>query len=296
MLNILDGYDLTRMGFHSAAEVHVMTEAMRLAFRDRNSALGDPDFVQNPVARLISKDYAAKLRTDIPDKLASTQAVAPQPDEGRQTTHYSIADAAGNAVAVTTTLNGWFGARRVAGRTGILMNNEMDDFTIRTGAANMFGLVQGEANAVAPGKTPLSSMSPTIVTRDGKLVLVLGSPGGSRIVTTLLEIIVNLVDHGMGLAEAIDAPRFHAQGLPASIAVEPFALSADTRDALTATGHDIKQTAPWGMAAGILVDGPSLFEAPSGTHVLDIPSHYAPHHKLYGAKDDRSQTGAAGGY
>ena len=296
ILNILAGYDLHAMGFHSAAEVHVMSDAMALAYRDRNSLLGDPDFVTNPVAHLVDEAYAARLRAAIPATAAMTPAaIAATAQEGNQTTHYSVADAAGNAVSVTTTLNSWFGARRVAGETGLLVNNEMDDFTAKLGSPNMFGLVQGLHNAIAPGKTPLSSMSPTILTRDGHLVMVIGSPGGSRIITTVVETIVNLVDHGMTLSEAIDAPRFHQQGIPAAIMVEPFALSDDTKQALLRSGYTFADNPSWGMAEGILVDRPALSEPVSETHALAMPSSVQHLYHLYGARDDRG-SGAASGY
>ncbi|WP_131119027.1 gamma-glutamyltransferase [Lichenihabitans psoromatis] len=297
ILNIVEGFDLRGMGFHSAAEVHVLTEAMRIAYRDRNSALGDPDFVTNPVAHLIDKSYAAKVRAGLPLEHASTMAdLAAHAAEGRQTTHYSIADAAGNAVSVTTTLNAWFGARRVAGTTGILVNNEMDDFTAKIGSANMFGLVQGENNVIAPGKTPLSSMTPTIITRGDKLVAVIGSPGGSRIITTVVEVIINMVDHGMTIAEAIDAPRIHVQDAPATIAIEPFALSPDTRHLLERSGHVFEDSAVWSMAQGILTGAPALSPPPVDTHALSIPDNFAQRYQLYGARDERGPTGAARGF
>ncbi len=295
MLNILEGFDLSALGFHSAAEVRAVAEAARDAYRDRNVELGDPDFTRNPLARLLDKGYAARLRAAIPPEgpgqVPPLQATA---TEGQQTTHYSVADAAGNAVSVTTTLNSWFGLRRVAGDTGILLNNEMDDFTARPGTANQFGLVQGGTNSVAPGKTPLSSMSPTVVSRDGHLVLVIGSPGGSRIITTVAQVIVDLVDHGMTLSDAVDAPRFHFQGLPDVIEAEPFALSPDTRQALTRQGYTLRDAAPWSMAEAILAGGPALSTAPVAGHALEIPDT-GPLHALYGAADDRGRTGAAVG-
>ena len=243
ILGILGGYDLGKMGWHSAAEVHVMAEAMRHAYYDRNNRLGDPDFVQNPVAELLDPAYQASIRAKIsPDRAtpSSTLVAAAAPKEGTNTTHYSVVDAAGNAVAVTYTLNDWFGVRKVAPGTGILMNNEMDDFTSKPGVPNTYGLVQGAANAVAPGKTPLSSMAPTIVTKDGprgqEVAMVIGSPGGSRIITIVLNAIINAVDHGMTVQEAVDAPRIHHQWLPDTIYAERFALSPDTRALLEAMG------------------------------------------------------------
>jgi gamma-glutamyltranspeptidase/glutathione hydrolase len=297
MLNILEGYDLGRMGFHSAEAVHVMAEAMRHAYHDRNARLGDPAFVSNPVTELTDKAFAAAIRKTIPAEAAGRNAdLDAEPAEQPQTTHFSIADAAGNAASVTTTLNGWFGARRVAGDTGVLMNNEMDDFTVKPGTANSYGLVQGTANAVQPGKTPLSSMSPTVVTRDGRLVLVIGSPGGSRIITTVLETVLNLVDHGMTLSEAIDAPRIHMQGLPDVIATEPYALSAETAARLRQEGYKLATAQPWSLAAGILMGGPRLGPPEGEAHALALPDRVATRHALYGAVDARSPTGAALGY
>lgn len=209
ILNIVEGYPLKELGFHSAQAVHYQIEAMRHAYVDRNSYLGDPDFVKNPLDRLLDKGYAEKIRASIdPAKAAVSKDLKPgvAPHEGNNTTHYSIVDKFGNAVSVTYTLNDWFGAKVTAAKTGVLLNDEMDDFTVKTGVPNMFGLVQGEANAIAPGKRPLSSMSPTIVTRDGKPVMVLGTPGGSRIITAVALTILNVVDYGMNVQEAVDAP------------------------------------------------------------------------------------------
>ncbi|MGA7748749.1 MAG: gamma-glutamyltransferase, partial [Gallionella sp.] len=195
MLNILEGYPLQALGYRSAQVVQFQIEAMRHAYVDRNSYLGDPDFVNNPVEQLLDKNYAAKIRAMIaPDRAGISLVIKPgvfphpvsTPHEGSNTTHYSIIDQWGNAVSVTYTLNDWFGAKVTAAHTGVLLNDEMDDFTIKAGVPNQFGLVQGEANAVAPGKRPLSSMSPTIITKDGKPVMVLGTPGGSRIITAVL--------------------------------------------------------------------------------------------------------------
>ena len=233
ILNILEGYDLNGMGFHSAAEVHVLVEAMRHAYLDRNT-LGDPDFTSNPVAHLLDKDYAAAIRGQIDPVRATPSASLQQgtaPHEGDHTTHFSVMDRQGNAVGVTYSLNSWFGMRGVAAGTGILMNDTMDDFTAKPGTPNMFGLVQGAANAIAPGKTPLSSMSPTMVLKDGKPVMVTGSDGGSRIITVVLEAILNVIDHGMTIQEAIDAPRIHHQWIPDTVYLERFALSPDTAGA-----------------------------------------------------------------
>ena len=297
-LNILSGYDLKAMGFHSAAEVQVMTEALRRVFVDRNNKLGDPDFVQNPVAQLLDPAYAATLRAGISLERAtpSSSLGPPQPaPEGRNTTQYDVLDARGNAVSVTYTLNDWFGAHRVAGRTGILVNNEMDDFTSLVGAPNMYGLIQGANNAIAPGKTPLSSMSPTILTRDGKVALIIGSPGGSRIITITLQAILNMVDHGMNVQEAVNAPRIHHQWLPDVIYVEPYALSADTRRLLEQRGYTLKDDELWGIAEGIVTGAPTL-QPPSSDaqgHALSLGLPIPPGATMFGGHDARGGAGSA---
>ena len=296
-LNILQGYDLGALGFRSAAEVHVLVEALRRVFYDRNNKLGDPDFVANPVAQLLDPAYAARLRAGIDlDRATPSSALGPpaQPSEGRNTTHYSVLDAQGNAVSVTYTLNDWFGAHRVAGRTGIVMNNEMDDFTAKIGEPNMFGLVQGANNAVAPGKTPLSSMSPTILTKDGKVALIIGSPGGSRIITITLQAILNMIDHGMDVQAAIDAPRIHAQWLPDVISVEPFGLSPDTRRLLEARGHRLSDEGPWGIAEGIVTGAPTL-QAPGQRRerVLSLGGRPLAGATMFGGHDARQTGGSA---
>ncbi len=299
ILGILGGYDLRAMGYRSAAEVHVLVEAMRHAYYDRNNRLGDPDFVNNPVVQLLDPAYHAAIRARIsPDRATpSSSLMAADPaKEGTNTTHYSVVDGPGNAVAVTYTLNDWFGVRKVVAGTGILMNNEMDDFTAKPGVPNNFGLVQGAANAVAPGKTPLSSMSPTIVTRDGKVVMVIGSPGGARIITIVLGAIINAVDHGMTVQEAVNAPRIHHQWLPDTIYAERFALSPDTRALLEAKGHKITDSRPWGVAEGVIVGGPSLApmaeRSGAGSLTLGTMPGGGP---LFGAHDARGGAGAAMG-
>ena len=298
ILEILQGYDLTRMGFHSAEEVHFLAEAMRRAFVDRNTELGDPDFVNNPVAELISEAHAAKWRAGIDPVRAtpSSDLHAPaQTHEGSNTTQYSVVDEKGNAVSVTYTLNAWFGAHRVAGHTGIVMNDEMDDFTSKPGVPNMFGLVQGVANAIAPGKTPLSSMTPSILTKDGKLVMVIGSPGGSRISTITAEAILNVIDHGMTIQEAIDAPRIHEQWMPDMVFLERQALSPDTRAILEARGYQFKDIGYWGLAEGILVGGPAL-PGKAGEGEGDfLPLNARPElgEKYFGAHDVRGGAGKA---
>lgn len=297
ILNIVEGYDLRGMGFHSAAEVHVLVEAMRHAFLDRNSQLGDPAFVQNPIAQLLDKGYASDIRSHIdPERATPSAELRPgtPPHEGKNTTQFSVMDAVGNAVSVTYTLNEWFGIHRVAPGTGILLNNEMDDFTSKPGVPNMFGLVQGEANAVAPGKTPLSSMSPTIVSKDGKTVMVIGSPGGPRIITITLEAILNVIDHGMTVQEAVDAPRIHHQWLPDTVYVERFALSPDTRALLEGRGYKFTESAPFGVAEGILAGGPRLTPTGFGSaQSLNVGLPELPGATLFGAHDPRGPAGAA---
>ncbi|WP_018899712.1 gamma-glutamyltransferase [Rhizobium sp. 2MFCol3.1] len=290
ILNILEGYPLSFLGYGSAETVHLMTEAMRYAYVDRNAALGDPDFVDNPVTTLLDKSYAKAIRAKIDINKSGTSAdLKPLgAKESTETTHYSIIDDEGNAVAVTYTLNGNFGAGVVAPGTGILLNNEMDDFTSKPGVPNLYGLVQGEANAIAPKKTPLSSMSPTIVIKDGKPFMVIGSPGGSRIITITLEAILNVVDFGMDISQAVNAPRIHHQWQPDKIYFEPYALSPDTIRALIAMGHtmdDGSGTPVWGQAAGILVGGKSLKDIEKGGGA-----------RYNGAMDSRSTEGSAGGY
>ncbi len=287
ILNILEGYPLKELGFRSAQSVHYQIEAMRHAYVDRNSYLGDPDFVKNPLDRLLSKDYAAKIRAVIdPAKAGVSKDIKPgvAPHEGSNTTHYSIVDKWGNAVSVTYTLNDWFGAKVTAAKTGVILNNEMDDFTAKIGVPNLYGLVQGEANAIQPGKRPLSSMSPTIVTKDGKPVMVLGTPGGSRIITAVLHTIINLIDYGMTVQEAVDAPRFHQQWLPDLTNVENFALSPDTRKILEGWGQKLGNSQSANHLAAILVGAPSLGGKPVGKY------------RYYGANDPRRNTGLALGY
>jgi gamma-glutamyltranspeptidase/glutathione hydrolase len=290
ILNILEGYPIGYLGYGSAETTRLMVEAMRHAYVDRNTALGDPDFVDNPVAKLTSDAYAEEIRSQIDPYRAGVSAdLTPAGfGESTETTHYSIIDKDGNAVAVTYTLNGSFGTGKVAEGTGILLNNEMDDFTMKPGVPNLYGLVQGEANAIEPGKSPLSSMSPTIVSRDGKPFMVIGSPGGSRIITITLEAIMNVIDHGMDLQEAIDAPRVHHQWLPDKVYIEPRALSPDTLRLLAGEGYDVgidPDWTIWGEAAGILVGGGDLAEIEAGTGP-----------RYTGAIDSRATAGSAKGY
>jgi gamma-glutamyltranspeptidase/glutathione hydrolase len=287
IMNILDGYPMQSLGFHSAQGLHYQIEAMRHAYVDRNSYLGDPDFVKNPLTHLLDKDYAAKLRAAIdPQKAGISHDLKPgvAPHEGNNTTHYSIVDKWGNAVSVTYTLNDWFGAGVMASKTGVILNDEMDDFTSKIGVPNMYGLVQGEANAIAPGKTPLSSMSPTIVTKDGKTVMVVGTPGGSRIITATLLTMLNVIDYGMNIQEAVDAPRFHQQWLPEETNLEAFAVSPDTRKILEGWGQKFTGPQPFNHVAAILVGAPSLGGKPVGKN------------RFYGANDPRQGSGLSLGY
>lgn len=287
ILNIVEGYPLKELGFRSAQAMHYQIEAMRHAYMDRNSYLGDPDFVKNPLARLLDKAYAARIRDVIdPARAGVSKDLKPgvAPHEGSNTTHYSIVDRHGNAVAVTYTLNDWFGAKVTAAGTGVLLNNEMDDFTLKPGVPNSYGLAQGEANAIAPGKRPLSSMSPTIVTRADKPLMVVGTPGGSRIISVVTHAILNLVDYGMNVQEAVDAPRFHQQWLPDITYVEKFGISPDTRKILLEMGHQLMDEPPANHLAVILVGAPSLGGKPVGAN------------RFYGANDPRRNTGLALGY
>jgi gamma-glutamyltranspeptidase/glutathione hydrolase len=257
-LNILEGYDLAKMGDRSAESIHFTTEAFRRAFFDRAEFMGDPDFSKIPVAQLIDKKYGAAWRESIqadhasPSKelkrpavfseLEQYAAAHPQASgnhESPNTTHYSVVDADGNAVAVTTTLNGWFGARVTADGLGFLLNDEMDDFSTKPGVPNSDGLIQGTANAIGPGKRPLSSMTPTIVVHDGKPFLVLGSPGSSKIITTVANVLMGVIDYGMNIQEAVDAPRFHHQWMPDVLNVEQW-FSPDTAQALQKMGYNVQ--------------------------------------------------------
>jgi gamma-glutamyltranspeptidase / glutathione hydrolase len=259
ILNILAPFPLETWGWHSTKSLHYVTEAERRAYADRNTYLGDPDFVSDPVAQLLSPDYAAKLRAQI-DPARATPSVDVKPGlgamvhENDETTHYSIVDAQGNAAAVTYTINDWFGAGVIAGDTGFFLNDEMDDFTAKPGTANMFGLVQGARNDVHGGKRPLSSMTPTIVTKDGKLVMVTGSPGGSRITTTVLETIFNALIYGMNAQQAVDAPRTHMQWLPDELQHEPDAFTPQTGKELKAMGYAFHSIPAWGSAQAVVID------------------------------------------
>ncbi len=253
MLGMIEPFDPAALGPHSAAKYHLFAEAMRRAFRDRAEYLGDPGFVDVPVAGLLDRDYLRDRMRDFEPQRATPSArvaaglgplgLAPVPAgrESPETTHFSVVDAAGNAVANTYTLNGAFGSKVTIPGTGILMNNEMDDFTAKVGVANMYGLVQGPANAIKPGKRPLSSMTPTLVFKDGRLLLVTGSPGGPTIINTVLQVITNVIDFGMPVMQAVEAPRIHHQWMPDELTYERYGMSTDTAALLTGRGHELKE-------------------------------------------------------
>jgi len=264
ILNILEGYDLTVLGPASIQGSHLMVEAMKIAYADRARFLGDPDFVKIPVAGLTSVAYAAELRKRIaPERALRAEDLTgndPTPFEGDNTTHYSIVDPEGNAVANTYTLNLHYGTGLVAEGTGILLNDELDDFAAKPGAPNAFGLVGGSANAPAAGKKPLSSMTPTIVLKNGRLFLVTGSPGGSRIITTLVNVLVNLIDYNMNIAAATAAPRLHHQWRPDEVRAEP-GIKQEIISVLQSRGNKVVRSEPWGSANSILVTKDGLSAA-----------------------------------
>lgn len=300
ILNVVEGYDLKSMGFNSAAAIHTMTEAMRHAYMDRNTYLGDPEFIKNPIDRLVSKSYAEEIRKKIvADKATPSENVQPgmEPHEKPETTHYSIVDHDGNAVSTTYTVNGRFGAVVIAPGTGFFLNDEMDDFTVKVGEKNLYGLVQGTANSIAPGKRPLSSMSPTLVTKDNKIFMVLGSPGGSRIITITLQTALNVIDHGMAPQEAVDAPRIHHQWLPDEVYYEQRGVSADTLKILAGMGYKIVEQTPWGAAELILVGLPGAAGvSPANSGNDSAVSGKVREGYLYGANDVRRPAGSAVGY
>ena len=277
ILNMMERWPMKQWGADSAQSVHYMTEAMKLAYADRAEYLGDPDFVKIPLQGLISKRYADALAAGIkPQQAKPSQDIKPgkpQPYESDQTTHYSVVDKAGNAVAVTYTLNTNFGSGIVAKGTGILLNNEMDDFAAKPGVANAYGLVGGDANAVQAGKRPLSSMTPTLVLKDGKPALVTGSPGGARIITTVLQQIVNYIDYGMNPLEAAATPRFHHQWTPDELRIEK-GFSIDTLNLLQQWGHKV-----------------ALKPAMGRTQTIEIRNDL-----LLGASDPRNPDGRTMGY
>ncbi len=279
ILQIVKAYPFGKWGYASVKATHYLVEAERHAFADRNTYLGDPAFVKNPIARLLSASHAAEIRTKIkPDTATPSSEVSGSlgAAEGEHTTHYSVVDARGNAVSVTYTINFLFGNGHIAGDTGFFLNDEMDDFTSKPGVPNGFGLVQGKINQIEPGKRPLSSMTPSIVLKNGKLFMVTGSPGGSTIISTTLESIINVVDFGMNMQAAVDAPRVHQQWLPDLVMVEPGYLTAETQAALEKMGYRFKSVPSWGADEAILRN--------LKTGLLE------------GANDDRRSAGLAAGY
>ena len=282
ILNIMEGFDLTKHDWASSGRYHLTAESMRRAFADRAEYMGDADFVKVPVAGMIDKAYADKLRRTIdPDRASTSEEVSagrPAGYESEETTHFTIVDAQGNAVANTYTLNGGFGSGVVAKGTGVFLNNEMDDFAAKPGTPNLYGLIQGERNAVAPRKRPLSAMTPTFVLRkDGSLWFTAGTPGGPTIINTVLQIITNVIDYKMNIQQAIDAPRIHHQWLPDELVWEPYGLSGDTQQALAKRRHKLAARPRYmGDAQGIMI------EEKTGIRL--------------GATDPRGSDGLAAGY
>ena len=265
MLNMLEGSGFANGGAGAASSIHYVAEVMRRFFADRAEYFGDTDFVKMPLEGLLTKDYArqrrASIRMDRATRSLDVGAGRPSGHESSETTHYSVVDGDGNAVAVTYTLNGSFGSGVTASGTGILLNNEMDDFTAKPGEPNQFGLLQSENNAIAPGKRPLSAMTPTIVTHDGKLFLVLGAPGGPTIISTVLQVITNVIDFKMNLQQAIDFPRFHHQWMPDELRLEDHGFSPDTVNLLKKRGHKIKFVDKMGRVMAIQAEGEGLLGA-----------------------------------
>jgi gamma-glutamyltranspeptidase/glutathione hydrolase len=290
-LNILEGYDLARLGDRTAPSMHLIVEAIRRAYLDRADYLGDPDYNSMPGTQLTSKAYAAAWRASVNPDATTPSTSLHRPDgflppapvaagkrraESSDTTHYSVVDAEGNAVAVTTTLNDAFGSRVTAGSLGFLLNDEMDDFTVKEGVPNYYGLIQGPANAIAPGKRPLSSMTPTIVLQDSKLRFVLGSPGGARIITTVANIFLSVSEGGLNIQQAVDAPRFHHQYLPDKLYLEP-GFTAETLAGLRDLGYEIEiSDGHWSDGECIAVDSKTG--------------------ELLGGQDHRGHYGKAAGY
>jgi gamma-glutamyltranspeptidase / glutathione hydrolase len=258
LLNIVEGFPLATYGQNASRTIHLMVEAERRVYADRSEWLGDPEFFSVPLPGLLSKAYATSLRDGISETRAtpssSIKAGHPRQYEHSDTTHYSVVDADGNAVSTTTTLNGDYGNGQVVAGAGFLLNNEMDDFSAKPGSPNMFGLLGGEANAIAPGKRMLSSMTPTIVAKEGRTVLVLGSPGGGRIITTVLQVLLNVLEFGMDVQEAVDAPRFHHQWYPDSVMIEKQGFPADVVNALAALGHRVDVVSDMGDVHVIQID------------------------------------------
>ncbi|MFN0088523.1 MAG: gamma-glutamyltransferase [Blastocatellia bacterium] len=259
MLNILERYDLKSMGGASSRHTHLLVEAMRRAFADRARFLGDPDFVSVPVSGLTSRKYADALAATIdPDRASTSESVHhgdPLPYESEETTHFTVVDKFGNVVSNTYTLNDSYGNKITVEGAGFLLNNEMDDFAPKPGAANLYGLIQGEANAVAARKRPLSSMTPTIVLKNGELWFAVGSPGGPTIINTVMQVLINIIDHGMNIQQAIEWPRVHHQWMPDAITYEPYGLSADVTKRLIEMGHILTDRPRYmGDAEGVMIE------------------------------------------
>lgn len=258
ILNIMENANIENLGFASSKTLHIMAEAMRQAYADRSEYMGDPDFVKIPLDKLTSKEYAKEIYAKIPkDKALPSSKVKPglgQIHEGHNTTHYSVLDSKGNAVSITYTINASYGSGAAVEGAGFLLNDEMDDFSIKPGVPNLYGLVGGEANAIKPKKRPLSSMSPTIILKDGKVFMVVGSPGGSRIITTVLQVISNVIDHKMDISTAVESPRFHMQWLPDKIRTEPFGIIKDVQNNLEKMGYKITKEPYMGDVNAIMVD------------------------------------------
>lgn len=258
ILNIMENANIENLGFASSKTLHIMAEAMRQAYADRSEYMGDPDFVKIPLDKLTSKEYAKEIYAKIPkDKALPSSKVKPglgKIHEGHNTTHYSVLDSKGNAVSITYTINASYGSGAAVEGAGFLLNDEMDDFSIKPGVPNLYGLVGGEANAIEPKKRPLSSMSPTIILKDGKVFMVVGSPGGSRIITTVLQVISNVIDHKMDISTAVESPRFHMQWLPDEIRTEPFGIIKDVQNNLEKMGYKITKEPYMGDVNAIMVD------------------------------------------
>lgn len=258
ILNVMENANIENLGFASSKTLHIMAEAMRQAYADRSEYMGDPDFVKIPLNKLISKEYAKAIYAKIPANKAlpssKIKAGLGQIHEGDNTTHYSVLDGKGNAVSITYTINNYYGSGAAVDGAGFLLNDEMDDFSIKSGVPNLYGLIGGEANAIEPKKRPLSSMSPTIVLKNGKVFMVVGSPGGSRIITTTLQVISNVIDHKMDISTAVYSPRFHMQWLPDELRTEPFGIVKDVQNNLEKMGYKITKEPYMGDVNAILVD------------------------------------------
>ncbi len=273
ILNTMENTNIHDLGFGSSQTIHIMAEAERQAYADRSVYMGDPDFMNIPLEKLISKAYAKKIYENIkPNEATPSTQVHPglgQLHEGQNTTHYSVADKWGNAVSITYTINASYGSAAAINKAGFLLNDEMDDFSIKAGTPNLYGVIGGDANAIEPNKRPLSSMSPTIVLKNNKVFMVVGSPGGARIITTVLQVISNVIDHGMNISQAVGAARFHMQWLPDEIRTEPFGMVKDVEENLEKMGYKVVVKPLMGDVNAIVIDSKS--------------------HIMYGAQDPRKE-------